>query len=407
VLYGLFQAKNAIRTQDVCYLVEGYLDVLSLSQGGLENVVASSGTSLTEGQIKLIGRYTKNITVLYDGDAAGIKASLRGIDLILEGGLNVNVVTFPQGDDPDSYIRKVGDVAFKEYVDAQSQDFISFKTNLYARDAKDNPVKKAEAIREIVSSIAKIPDSIKRQVFLKQCSSIFKIDEEVLVAEFNKIYQQNRQQQQKQNTTAATTREFTDEELAEAEAYAAEAGEVAATEPDPELDVLYHHEKEVIRLALTYPTHPLSEAEVFMLPYLLEQLDDTTFHTPVFQEIIDFCRQKLASGHYPVSDDFINHSRSPIRTAAINLMSQKYELSDNWQTHQIFVPRETDQLQYAADTALLRLKRCNVQQMIKENMEQLKSLTNFEDIKNQMEILKTLKMYEDQFSEQLGTVVAR
>ncbi|RDC63768.1 DNA primase [Adhaeribacter pallidiroseus] len=405
VLYGLFQAKNAIRAQDVCYLVEGYLDVLSLSQGGLENVVASSGTSLTEGQIKLIGRYTKNITVLYDGDAAGIKASLRGIDLILEGGLNVNVVTFPQGDDPDSYIRKVGDVAFKEYVDSQSQDFISFKTNLYARDAKDNPVKKAEAIREIVSSIAKIPDSIKRQIFLKQCSSIFKIDEDVLIAEFNKIFQQNRQQQQKQNTTATSNREFTDEELAEAEAYAVEAE--ASSEPDPELDILYHHEKEVIRLALTYPTHPLSEAEVFMLPYLLEQLDDTTFHTPVFQEIIDFCRQKLAEGHYPVSDDFINHPRSEIRTAAINLMSQKYELSDNWQTHQIFVPRETDQLQYAADTALLRLKRCNVQQMIKENMEQLKSLTDFAAIKNQMEILKTLKTYEDQFSEQLGTVVAR
>lgn len=405
VLYGLFQAKNSIRAQDVCYLVEGYLDVLSLSQGGLENVVASSGTSLTEGQIKLIGRYTKNITVLYDGDAAGIKASLRGIDLILETGLNVNVVTFPQGDDPDSYIRKVGDVAFKEYVDAQSQDFISFKTNLYARDARDNPVKKAEAIREIVSSIAKIPDSIKRQVFLKQCSSIFKIDEEVLVAEFNKIYQQNRQQQQKQNTIATPTREFTDEELAEAEAYAAEAE--ATTELNPELDVLYHHEKEVVRLALTYPTHPLSDAEVFMLPYLLEQLDDTNFHTPVFKEIIEFCRQKLASGHYPVSDDFINHSRSEIRTAAINLMSQKYELSDNWQTHQIFVPRETDQLQYAADTALLRLKRCNVQQMIKENMEQLKSLTDFTAIKDQLEILKTLKAYEDQFSEQLGTVVAR
>ena len=404
VLYGLFQAKNAIRAQDVCYLVEGYLDVLSLSQGGLENVVASSGTSLTEGQIKLIGRYTKNITVLYDGDAAGIKASLRGIDLILEGGLNVNVVTFPPGDDPDSYIRKVGDVAFKEYVEAQSQDFISFKTNLYARDARDNPIKKAEAIREIVSSIAKIPDSIKRQVFLKQCSSIFKIDEEVLVTEFNKIYQQNRQQQQKQQINAAPTREFTDEELAEAEAYAVDA---EATSPDPELDVLYHHEKEVIRLALTYPSHPLSEAEVFMLPYLLEQLDDTTFHTPVFQEIIDFCRQKLESGQYPVSDDFVHHSRSEIRTAAINLMSQKYELSDNWQTHQIFVPRETDQLQYAADTALLRLKRCNVQQMIKENMEQLKSLTDFAAIKNQLEILKTLKTYEDQFSEQLGTVVAR
>ncbi|PSR52257.1 DNA primase [Adhaeribacter arboris] len=403
VLYGLYQAKNAVRNQDVCYLVEGYLDVLSLSQGGIENVVASSGTSLTEGQIKLIGRYTKNITVLYDGDAAGVKASLRGIDLILEGGLNVNVVTFPPGDDPDSYIRKVGDVVFKEYINAQAQDFITFKTNLYLHEAKDNPVKKADAIREIVSSIAKIPDSIKRQVFLKQCSALFGIDEDVLIAEFNKIFHQNRQQQQKQATSATASRTFTDEELAEAEAY----GQETETEPDPELDVIYHHEKEVIRLALTYPANPLSDQGVYMLPYLLEQLDDTTFHTPVFQEIIDFARQQLEQGQFPRSEDFINHPHSEVRTMAINLMSQKYELSENWESHQIFVPRETDQLQYAADTALLRLKRCNVQRMIKENMEQLKNLTDFNAIKDQLEILKTLKVYEDQFSEQLGTVVAR
>lgn len=404
VLYGLFQAKNAIRSQDVCYLVEGYLDVLSLSQGGIENVVASSGTSLTEGQIKLIGRYTKNITVLYDGDAAGIKASLRGIDLILEGGLNVNVVTFPPGDDPDSYIRQVGDVAFKEYIDAQAQDFISFKTELYARDAKDNPVKKAEAIREIVTSIAKIPDSIKRQVFLKQCSAIFGIDEDVLIAEFNKIQQQARQQQKHPATTPQPSRPLTDEELAEAEAYAGEAGAEAAAAT--ELDVLYHHEKEVIRLALTYPANALADG-VYVLPYLLEQLEEITFQTAVFQQMIDFCRRQLAEGKYPTSDDFINHPASEIRTTAINLISQKYELSDNWETHQIFVPRESDQLQYGVDTALLRLKRCNVQLMIKENMEQLKALTDFNDIKNQLEILKTLKAYEDQFSEQLGTVVAR
>lgn len=403
VLYGLFQAKNAIRTQDVAYLVEGYLDVLSLSQGGIENVVASSGTSLTEGQIKLIGRYTKNITVLYDGDAAGIKASLRGIDLILEGGLNVNVVTFPPGDDPDSYIQKVGDVAFKAYIDAQAQDFISFKTKLFAGDAKDNPVKTAEAIREIVTSIAKIPDSIKRQVFLKQCSAIFGIDEDVLIAEFNKIHQQNRQQQQKHVNSSGPTRAFTDEELAEAEAHAAEA-EVETTAAAT--DVLYHHEKEVVRLALTYPAQPLTEG-IYLLPYLLEQLDDITFHTLIFQEIIDFCRAQLAAGKYPVPDDFINHALAGIRTTAIDLMSQKYELSDNWETHQIFVPRETDQLQYAVDTALLRLKRANVQRMIKENMELLKTLSDLAAVRQQMELLKTLKAYEDQFSEQLGTVVAR
>jgi DNA primase len=297
----------------------------------------------------------------------------------------------------------VGDVAFKEYIDAQAQDFISFKTNLYAQDSKDNPVKKAEAIREIVTSIAKIPDSIKRQVFLKQCSAIFGIDEDVLIAEFNKIHQQTRQQQQKQASTPTSSRPLTDEELAEAEAYAAEE---ETENTASETDVLYHHEKEVIRLVLTYPAQPLTEG-VYLLPYLLEQLDDITFHTGIFQEIVEECRQQLAAGKYPVSEHFINHSSASIRTTAINLLSQKHELSDNWETHQIFVPRETDQLQYAVDTALLRLKRANVQLMIKESMEQLKTITDFPAILNQLEILKTLKAYEDQFSEQLGTVVAR
>ena len=187
VLYGLFQARQAIRTEEVCYLVEGYLDVLSLYQGGIKNVVASSGTSLTEGQIRLIKRYSDNVTVLYDGDAAGIKASLRGTDLLLEGGLNVRVVLFPDGDDPDSYIRKVGDQRFTEYIETQSQDFISFKTTLVAREASNDPVRKAEAIRDVLHSIAKVPDAIKRQVFLQQTSATFGIDEQVLITEYNKL----------------------------------------------------------------------------------------------------------------------------------------------------------------------------------------------------------------------------
>ncbi|MEJ7661309.1 MAG: toprim domain-containing protein [Hymenobacter sp.] len=187
VLYGLFQARQSIRQEELCYLVEGYLDVLSLHQGGIKNVVASSGTSLTEGQIRLIKRYADNVTVLYDGDAAGIKASLRGIDLLLEGGLNVRVVLFPDGDDPDSYIRKVGDQRFAEYIEGQSQDFIAFKTTLVAREASQDPVKKAEAIREVLQSIAKVPDGLKRQVFLQQTASVFGFEEQVIITEYNKL----------------------------------------------------------------------------------------------------------------------------------------------------------------------------------------------------------------------------
>src|SRR5690606_31564812 len=187
VLYGMFQAKKAIREKDNCYLVEGYTDVVSLHLSGIENVVASSGTSLTDGQIKLIKRFTDQVTVLYDGDAAGIKASLRGIDLLLEGGLNVKAVVFPDGEDPDSYSRKVGSQAFQDYLENNSRDFIGFKIGLYKEEFTKNPIRKAEVIREVVQSIGKIPDPIIRSVYAKEASGLLGIEEDIIHAELNKI----------------------------------------------------------------------------------------------------------------------------------------------------------------------------------------------------------------------------
>ncbi|WP_310588873.1 DNA primase [Flectobacillus sp. BAB-3569] len=168
ILYGIYQAKNAIRSKDVCYLVEGYTDVISLYQAGIENVVASSGTSLTLEQIRLIARFTQNITVLYDGDPAGIKASLRGMDMILEEGLNVKLVVFPQGEDPDSYVQKIGSDAFVQYITDHASDFITFKAELFLKEAGNDPFKRAELIKDMVGSISRIPDSIKRSVFFKK-----------------------------------------------------------------------------------------------------------------------------------------------------------------------------------------------------------------------------------------------
>src|SRR5476651_511476 len=187
VLYGLHFAKKSIREEDNCFLVEGYADVLSVHQAGIENVVASSGTSLTVEQIRLIGRFTKNITILYDGDAAGIKASLRGLDLILEEGLNVKVVSFPDGHDPDSYVRLLGSSGFKNYIEQNKKDFILYKTDILLKEAGNDPIKKSEVIREIVESIAKIPDSIKASVFIKECSHQLQIDERALLSELNKM----------------------------------------------------------------------------------------------------------------------------------------------------------------------------------------------------------------------------
>lgn len=394
ILYGLYQAKQAVRNQDNCFLVEGYLDVLSLSQGGIENVVASSGTSLTENQIKLIGRYTQNITVLYDGDAAGIKASLRGIDLILEGGLNVSVVLFPDKEDPDSYIRKVGDTAFKQYIETHAQDFISFKTELFAAEAQHNPVKKAEAIREVIASIAKIPDSIKRAVFLQRCSSLFGIEEQVLITEYNKLVKQERPKPTPDPTPT----------------YAEQAIAAEATDPEDKVSaddaILVHHEKEVVRLLLNYAAHKLPDGVAFV-PYLLEQLEDVEFKMPVYSRLVNIFQEAVKYSPLISPDYFINHPDKEVRQEAVQLMTDKFELSPNWETHQIIVPTETDMLQFAADTAVLRLKWRNVQQMIRENMEALKQEKDATEVTRQLTILRTLQQYELQIGAQLGIVVTR
>ena len=187
VLYGIFQAKREIIRLDKCYLVEGYTDVISMHQAGVENVIASSGTSLTVEQIRLVKRFTKYITVLYDGDDAGIKASLRGIDLILEEGLNVKVVLFPDGEDPDSFARNKSVTEFTDFILNNESDFITFKTRLLIRDSKSDPVKRATLITDVVRSIAVIPDGITRTVYIRECSKILDIDERVLYAEIRKI----------------------------------------------------------------------------------------------------------------------------------------------------------------------------------------------------------------------------
>ena len=199
VLYGIYFAKKAIRQEDDCFLVEGYTDVISLHQAGIENVVASSGTSLTVGQIQLIKRYTPNITILYDGDAAGIKAALRGLDLVLEQDMNVKVVLLPEGEDPDSFVQSVGTEKFKEYIAENASDFILFKTNLILKETKNDPIKRATLIKDIVESIARIPDPIKRSVFVRECANLMEMSEQILVDEANKAVMrllQNRKKEQ-------------------------------------------------------------------------------------------------------------------------------------------------------------------------------------------------------------------
>ncbi|UOR06513.1 DNA primase [Hymenobacter aerilatus] len=425
ILYGLYQARQAIRAEEVCYLVEGYLDVLSLHQGGIKNVVASSGTSLTDGQIRLIKRYSDNVTVLYDGDAAGIKASLRGVDMLLEGGLNVRVVLFPDGDDPDSYIRKVGDQRFQEYLNSQSQDFISFKTKLVAREAAQDPVKKAEAIRDVLQSIAKVPDPIKRQVFLQQTSAAFSIDEQVLITEYNKLVRTasgkaaggtspapaspalptpTRQQ------LAVPARPLSDEEAAEMLMYGAtpeELGEAATKqEVEPIEDVLAVCEREIVRLLLLYAPQ-LLQPEVTVAHYLLAQLEETPLRTPIYADLLHLCQEEMNEGRWPDVRHFIQHSRGDIRALVSDLATEKYELSPNWSTHQIYVPRELDQLQIACDNALLRLKKETVQRELDQLQQELRDATDPAAVDKILEALMLYKRLDNELASHLGTVIPR
>ncbi|MDO7876457.1 DNA primase [Hymenobacter sp. ASUV-10] len=431
VLYGLFQARQAIRTEEVCYLVEGYLDVLSLYQGGIKNVVASSGTSLTEGQIRLIKRYSDNVTVLYDGDAAGIKASLRGTDLLLEGGLNVRVVLFPDGDDPDSYIRKVGDKRFSDYIENQSQDFITFKTTLVAREASGDPVKKAEAIRDVLHSIAKVPDAIKRQVFLQQTAQVFGIDEQVLITEYNKVVQSKPaprpeqgnaarpqgQGQQSGRPAAQPPRPMSaeDEELAlmygadPSELQSAPAGQTDEDfgEFDVVPDVLQTCEREVLRLLVLYAAREISE-EVSVAAYLVGQYGETPFETPLYAEVWTMCYQELMAGRFPEVRNLVQTDRSEVRTLITDLATERYELSPNWRTKEIYVFNEVDLPQQACDNAILRLNKCQVQRKLDKVMDRLRQPGLDEaEMFGLLGEVKTLKQLDNELGAMLGTVIGR
>jgi len=446
VLYGLFQARQAIRTEEVCYLVEGYLDVLSLYQGGIKNVVASSGTSLTEGQIRLIKRYSDNVTVLYDGDAAGIKASLRGTDLLLEGGLNVRVVLFPDGDDPDSYIRKVGDQRFADYIEKHSQDFISFKTTLVAREASNDPVKKAEAIRDVLHSIAKVPDAIKRQVFLQQTSATFGIDEQVLITEYNKLVKSPGKAaptsgpanagnygngagsantgfppSSSQSRPAPAARPMTDEEEAEMLMYGGheatveilgagasyQSAQPAAEDLEDLPDILKVCEREVLRLLVLYSALEV-DTDISVAAYLLNQLDEAPFKTPLFAEMWEICRQELMAGRFPDARLLAQNEREDIRGLITDLATERYEISPNWRTKEIYVFNEVDMPKLACDNAVLRLNKCHVQRELDRAMERLR-LPGLDDAE-MFEILgtiKNLKQLDNQLAGMLGTVIPR
>ena len=413
VLYGIFHAKQAIAKQNNCYLVEGYTDVIQFNQAGIENVVASSGTALTPEQIRLINRLTKNITVLYDGDAAGLRASIRGIDLILEEGMNVRVCTFPEGEDPDSFAKKTAHEELIKYLDENAKDFIQFKASLLMDEAKNDPIKKADLIRDMVVSISKIKDRIQREIYIQECSRIMDISEQVLLNTLAQLVQKDISEAGKKLKQDQKSFEVVKNE------------ETISTE---KIDVLYELERKIIEILLLYgnkteefedvllKTNEEGEVEnyidkkeykVYQRIYLSLQEDEVELANPLFREIYN----DLISFFHQNEEFNIEHYLSQLKpefSAEVTdiLMLDEQQALHNWESKQIVVKQKDQTIgQYVSET-ILTMRWFLVDRII----EDLKSdISSESDYDNSETLSMAMDYYRliNSFSKKLGRVMSR
>ena len=404
-LYGIYFAKSAIVNKDECILVEGYFDVLRMHQIGIENVVASSGTSLTTEQIRLVKRYTKNITMLYDGDAAGVHAALRGTDMILAEGMNVRVVVLPPEHDPDTFGRDYPTDEVIQYLKTNAKDFIRFKTELLLKDAANDPIKKGQVVRTIVETISVVPDPIFRITYVKETSRLLDMPEETLMMELNK---QLRAKFKK--SLGVEGEAIPDEPI------------VAPTQEKPEEETLppgYYQERELVKLLLLYGMAQLLdvrqdedgqeiEEQVTVAQMIVDDLlnDEIVFNDPVNKKIFDAYDQALNSGEIPDDQHFVSNEDEQVSQLAIDLLSTPYKL-DSWDKKGIFVKKEEDVLKSTVQYAILRYKDQIIDARRKEIQDQIKEE---QDPDNQLILLKKKKHWDDlrvQINKMLGIVIAK
>ncbi len=401
VLYGIYYAKQSIAKEDNCYLVEGYTDVISFNQAGIENVVSSSGTALSENQIRLINRLTKNITILFDGDAAGIRASIRGIDLILEQGLNVKVVMFPDGDDPDSFSKKVSNQELKEYLKQNSKDFINFKVALLMEEAQHDPVKKAGLIRDIVVSISKIPDRIQREVYIQECSRIMDISENVLFSELAQI--------DKKEEREASSRPIQERPLEPV---------LQKTPEFEKVNELQKYEREIIKILLLYGNN-----EVEFVDFVTgEEAEDpefqpikkVKFNNVVSKEIylnlhddeVEFTNETFKNIYYEIIyqlnqeetisvDILVNHENNEVANLVTTiLMDDERHVLSNWERKNIFTRSKKSDLSKMVLDAIYNIRRILIEQKINslitdvgievERDKIMESIVDYNNLKNRL-----------------------
>jgi len=413
VLYGLYFAKKQITQEDNCYLVEGYTDVTSMHQAGIENVVASSGTSLTVDQIRLIHRFTNNITILYDGDVAGIKASFRGIDLILEEGMNVKVLLFPDGDDPDSYSKKVSGDDLRAFIKKNSLDFIKFKTNLLFEEARHEPVKKAALVKDIIESIAIVPDAITRNGYITECSHILQVDEQTLVFQVKatrdkKIVKKNFQPEaapvEIQNYSENTNQEVKDD---------------LQKLLDADLNPFAQQEKNLVRLLLLYGTNLIEiqhlnednenvTVEVSVAEFILNELeqDELSFMDSTYQMFLYEFMLQIKGENIPSADYFVKHKNPQLAQTTINLISSNDQLSERWgKKHNIMVAHETDNIKKSVNHDLFIYKEKRLQKLLRDEKEKLRTASSDEEIQTILISVQRLDALKSRVNKLLGRTI--
>lgn len=451
-LYGLYFAKQAIVKKDRCFLVEGYMDVIGMHQVGIENVVASSGTALTGGQIRLIHRFTGNITVLYDGDAAGIKAALRGIDMLIEEGMKVKVVLLPDGEDPDSFARR-GASAFDTYIQEHETDFIRFKMQLALQDAANDPIKRTALISDILRTIALIPDNIARAVYLRECSETMAIDEQILLNEVNKLRQQKKQQGGYSSPTPRPLPTPTDSSAPADSALAPPEGmlppivpptqaeapsspieppafdqipleeEVALQQqpqpspaPTPMIASRFEqYERPIARYVVRYGERIIFDYEdeetgqpvqMRLAEYVQFDLsrDEIEIENPLYRQLVEEAAAHCKEEGFSASRYFLSHPDLKISMLAANLESDKYHLS-NYHSRFQTIEQESDRLDYNVPQMLYALKEAHIQQEIKDMQKLLKEAQAEGSMERIMELMKQLSLLNDirrQLCKQLG-----
>ena len=409
-LYGIYFAKQAIVKQDRCFLVEGYTDVISMHQSGIENVVASSGTALTPGQIRLIHRFTNNMTVLYDGDAAGIKASIRGIDMLLEEGMNIKVCLLPDGDDPDSFARKHNSTEFRQFIQEHETDFIRFKTNLLLEDAGKDPIKRAELIGNLVQSISVIPEAIVRDVYIKECAQLLRVEDKLLVSEVAKRREMQAEKRAEQtererraaarNNTEATAAQVPytegDAALATADGTSLPPDMVAeyAGSPIPPEDnyvsfipqegkegqEFYKYERLILQMIVRYGEKIMcnatneegQETPVSVIEYVINDLkqDELSFHNPLHRQILTEAATHIHDAGFTAERYFLAHPETTISKLSAELISNRYQLSKYHSKSQKIVTDE-ERLYELVPALMINFKYAIVREELKHMMSAL------------------------------------